>query len=176
MSVADRPALDVLHHEEKAAVGLAEVVDPHEVLVLQLGADPRLALEPRDRPRIVDPLRGQDLQRHPAVEPGVPGQVDAAHPPLADQLQEHIAVNLEPVGPPRQQLLRLPERQRVRLHRLPRQPAVDVLRGLPLPRRDRIPAGSQALDVHQAAEDGPPARIATPEGQAWRRPKLRHNN
>ena len=99
---ADRLALDVLHHEVALAVGLALVVDPHEVLVLELGPDPRLALEPGDRPRVVHPLGREDLQRHPAVQPGVPGQVDPAHPPLADQVEQDVAVDLEArwTGPP----------------------------------------------------------------------------
>ena len=140
---ADGLALDVLHDQEVAAVGLAEVVDPDEVLVLELGADPRLALEPRDRPRVVHPLGRQDLQRHEAAQPRVAGQVDPAHPAVADQVQQQVAIDPEAAGAAGQQLLRLPERELALLDRLPRQPAIEVLRRLALLRRDRLPAGGQ---------------------------------
>ncbi len=152
--MADRLPFDELHHQEEAAVGLAEVVDPHEVLVLQLGADAGLALEPRDRPRVIDPFRSQDFQGDATVEPGVPGEVDSTHPPLAEQVHQHVAVHLETAGPPGQELLCLPESEGVGLDRLPRQATVDVLRSVPLRRRDRIPASRQTFDVHQAAEHG----------------------
>ena len=83
---ADVLPLDVLHHEVALTVGLALVVDPDEVLVLELRPDPCLALEPGDGAGIVHSFGREDLQRHATVEPGVLGQVDPAHPPLADHL------------------------------------------------------------------------------------------
>ena len=148
--LADVLPLNVLHHEVTFTGRLALIVNPHEVLVLKLGADHRLAVEPGDRPRVVHPLRREDLERHPTVQLRVPREVDPTHPPLADQLEEDVAVDLEAGGPTRKQLLGLPDSHHSRLHGLTSEPAVDVL-GRALLGGDRVPAGLERLGVRQAA-------------------------
>ena len=149
----DRPevlALDELHHEVALAVRFPLVVDPDEVLVLELGADPRLALEARDGPRVIDALGREDLDGDPPVQPRILGEVDPAHPPLPDHLEQDVAVDLEAGRPPRQELLRLPEREQLRLDGLPGQPAVELI-GHALLGRKRLEAGRQPLEADQAA-------------------------
>ena len=105
----DRLTLDVLHHQEESALGFAEVVDAHQVFMLQLGADSCFALKSRDRSRATHPFGREDLQRHKPVEPCVPCQVDPPHSTLTEHIQEHITIDFIPNAASRQQLLRLPE-------------------------------------------------------------------
>ena len=59
---ADGLAFDVLHHEIIPAAGFAEVVDAHQILVLQLGAYTCLTLKSRNGSRVVDPLGRENLR------------------------------------------------------------------------------------------------------------------
>ena len=122
--------------------------------MLQLGADARFSLEPGDRSWIIHSLRGEDLQRHPAVEAGIPGEKDTPHPSLTDQLEEHVTVDFVPGAAPCQQLLRLPLCEQVRMHRLTRQPAVKMLRLRLFGWRNCIPASGETLFVQETAPEG----------------------
>ena len=51
----------------------------------------RLALEARERVRIVGGARRQDLQGDVAIEPGVPRPVDLAHPARAQKRGDLVA-------------------------------------------------------------------------------------
>src|SRR5262249_5050540 len=137
---ADGLALDVLHHEIPLASRLADVVDPNEVLVLELRPDAGLAAKARDRPRVVHPLGGEALACPLAVEPGIACQINATHPSLADRLEQEVTVDLESRRPAREELLGLPEGQITRLDRLPRETTICLV-GDALLRSDRLPAG-----------------------------------
>ncbi len=74
----------VLHHDVVEGAGLAEVVDPDDVLVRQLRERTRLAREPLGEAGLLAELGPQDLERDPAVELLLPRLVDRAHAALAD--------------------------------------------------------------------------------------------
>jgi hypothetical protein len=91
----ERPALDVLHHDElEVAVG-SEVVHGHDVGMIERRGGPRLAHEARAPRRVVGGQRRQQLQRDDAAEAGVARLVDHAHPALAELLQ-HLVVEQLP--------------------------------------------------------------------------------
>ena len=73
---AQGPALDELHGDVGPAVHLAHLVHFAHVGMVDAGLGPRLAEEALHAFGIVT---GQELDRHPAVQPVVPGQVHAAH-------------------------------------------------------------------------------------------------
>src|SRR5262249_17233768 len=143
---ADVLPLDELHHEVALAVGLALVVNPDQVFVLELGTDTRLALEAGDGAGVVHTFGRENLQGNPAVQAGVLGQVNSPHPPLPDQVDERVTVDLEPGRAPGEQLLRLPECQQARMNGLAGDAAVDLdLVAHAFFGRDGVPAGFQAV-------------------------------
>jgi len=88
--VIDRRPVDQFHGVEVDAVLFAGGVDRHDVAVVQAGGGLGLAVEALHRGGGQARPRGQDLQRHPAVERGLPRLVDDAHaaaPQLANDLE-----------------------------------------------------------------------------------------
>ena len=51
---------------------------------------PRLAIEAFAPVRIARQLAGQDLERDPALQPGVVGEVDLSHPTFANELNDPV--------------------------------------------------------------------------------------
>ena len=89
--VAQRTALDVLHHEviELQFLVPIDVDHPHDVGVLQAGQDPGLAVEALDQVRVVPEVGGHHLQGRDVLERGVADLVHhthAAFPELAQHL------------------------------------------------------------------------------------------
>ena len=64
-----------------------EAVDRRDVRMVERGEDLRLALEAREPLGIARERVGQNLQRDVAVELGVAGPIDLAHPAGADRRQ-----------------------------------------------------------------------------------------
>jgi hypothetical protein len=97
--VGDRDALDQLHDEEgPAGVGGAGVEDPRDVGVVHQGQRLPLRLEPRDHLTRIHPGL-DDLQRHqPLHRRRLLGEVDGAHAPLADRLQQLVRADPRGVG------------------------------------------------------------------------------
>ena len=87
----------------------ADVVGLHDVLMPQPGGDLDFAAEPADQLRVgqlggVNQLEGDD-----AVHPHLLRLVDRPHPPLAEQIEQHIPAAIErELRPPLQPLPRLP--------------------------------------------------------------------
>ena len=77
--LGQRVALDVLHHDEVGAVGLAPVEHADDVRVLQVGGRLRLAAEPLDEALVGRQGREQHLDRDRAVEQLVARQVHLGH-------------------------------------------------------------------------------------------------
>ena len=75
-----RLAFEKLHHQEVDAVLMADVVQVADVRVIQRGDRARLALEALSGARIGDAMRRDDLDGDRAIQPGVAGAVDLAHP------------------------------------------------------------------------------------------------
>ena len=145
-------AVDVLHHQEVEPERLPVVVDPDQVLVLELAGDLRLASEPGPPPRAAAPLAREDLDRDVAVQPRVPGEIDLAHPPAAEHAEQVILADDQPFPAAEQELLRLPARQPPAHDRLAGEAAIELLGRAPL-RGDRREACLEPPDVDQAAAD-----------------------
>ena len=91
--VVQAAALDVLQLEVGQAVGLADVVDLHDVGVLQAGDGLRLGQE-ADGGLGAGMGAGQDhLQDAGAVQADLPGAVDDAHAAAAQLAQDLVAVD-----------------------------------------------------------------------------------
>ena len=90
--------LDELHGEVRPALVVAHVVDLDDVRVPQARHRLRFALEPRPLVRPGVGAGEQHLEGDEAVEPQVPGLVDDAHAPAAEQGLHLIAGDPRQVG------------------------------------------------------------------------------
>ena len=88
--LAQRLALEQLHHDEGPAGVVADVVDRADVRVVEPGGDARLALEPLERPGLGEQVRREHLDRHRALQTQVLGPVDGAHPARAQLLENAV--------------------------------------------------------------------------------------
>ena len=79
-----RLALEQLHHQEVAAVMLANVVNRADVRVVERRGGARLPAEPGDRLLVLGERLRQELECHLPAEPRVLGPIDLAHATLAD--------------------------------------------------------------------------------------------
>ena len=89
--VADRLALDIRHHVEEEAVGLAAVEKGEDVRMLKIGGGRDLGEEPlgADDGGQFGP---QHLDRHAAIVPDVLRQVHGGHAALAELTLEAVSV------------------------------------------------------------------------------------
>ena len=90
--VAQRPALDVLHHDEVRADFLAPVVDGDDVRVVEVRGRLRLAPEPLDERWLARELGEQRLQRDRPVQRLIVGEVDLGHTASGDLTFDLVAV------------------------------------------------------------------------------------
>src|SRR6185295_10527095 len=65
--------------------GRADVVDRHDVRMVELARRAGLALEAAEAVLVLGERLGQDLDRDVPLQPGVPGAVDLAHPACAEE-------------------------------------------------------------------------------------------
>ena len=91
-------AVHVLHRQEPAAVGVAEVVQAADVLVRDLARDAQLVVELRPARGIAPRRLGQELQRDRLIEREVVGPIDLAHAAAAEQRHEAIAAGDDGAG------------------------------------------------------------------------------
>src|SRR6185436_11304683 len=89
-AVAQRLALEQLHHRVDDARFVADVVDGEDVGMIERGHRPRLALEAREAIGGGVGLRGKDLDRDLAPEPRVVGAIDLAHAAPADRAEDLV--------------------------------------------------------------------------------------
>ena len=87
------PAIDELQLEERQAVGLAAVVDLHDVGVLQAGDGLRLGQEAAHGLVVGMGTRQDHLQDAGAFQEDLPGAVDDAHAAAAQLAQDLVAVD-----------------------------------------------------------------------------------
>src|SRR5208337_5543143 len=83
-------SIQEFHHEEGAAVLLADVINGADVGVIQGGSGPRLPLETCERLRVVSDFVRQKLQGHEPVQADVLGLVNHAHSATAQLLDDAI--------------------------------------------------------------------------------------
>ena len=82
----ERLSRHVLHRDEPVPVGLADVVDGDDVRVIEAGGRLRFLHEALASVGVPDLVASEHLQGDEAVQPRVPGLVDGAHAPLAQDL------------------------------------------------------------------------------------------
>ncbi len=82
--------LDQLHHQEGAAVRLADLVQRGDRRVGERGEGARLALEARAAVGIGEDGVGQRLDRHLAAQAVVDGAVDLAHPTRPERRDDFV--------------------------------------------------------------------------------------
>ena len=80
-------AVDELHEEVVEAVGLARIIDGHDMRMAEQGHRSSLAGKPLGKGRVLADLGREDFQRHQPIELFLPGHVDHAHPAAAHQFQ-----------------------------------------------------------------------------------------
>ena len=83
-------ALDVLHGVVVYAAVAADGMDVDYVGVVERGGRPGLVLEALEAAGVECGGEGDDLQGHPAVERGLLGLVDHAHPAAADLAEDAV--------------------------------------------------------------------------------------
>ena len=82
--------LHQFHRDEVHAAGLFDGVHGHDVGVVQRGDGLRFSREPGATLGVIGQLRRQDFEGHLAIERGVLGQIDVAHPTRADLLEDLV--------------------------------------------------------------------------------------
>ena len=92
-------AVDVLHRDEVLAARLAHVVDLHDVLVMQVGGDPRLVQKHPDEPLVLGVIRPDPLEHDVALEAamaiGAPEQ-HVCHATRREVLEHHVSTEPRP--------------------------------------------------------------------------------
>jgi hypothetical protein len=78
-------AVDVLHREERGAVGVADVVGPADVAMRDGARDAHFVVELRQASGMAGEILGQQLQRDGLSELQVVGAVHLAHAALAER-------------------------------------------------------------------------------------------
>ena len=105
-TVGEVAARDVFQCQERPAVGLARVVNLHDVGMLQPGERGRLRLKPDQPFGVVRPPRGQQLERDPTAKPQVHSLEHLAHAAAAetgrDPITRHFREERRVTGPHRQ--------------------------------------------------------------------------
>ena len=91
-------ALDELERERQHAVGLFEPVNGRDMRMIQRGEHLRFAAKPGHAVGIQRERRRQHLDRRVAIEPGVVGAIDLAHPARADGGDDLVRANAGPRG------------------------------------------------------------------------------
>src|SRR5205823_9891824 len=88
-----RLALDVLHRDERLAVEFADVEDGDDVGVMQSSGRLRFAREALPDLRAVGGLAKQLDDDAPVADVRIAGEIEVAHPPVADRLDDLIATD-----------------------------------------------------------------------------------
>ena len=92
--VVDRPSVDKFHDEVMEVPGLADVVGPNDVGVVQLRGGLAFIVETLDEVRVVAVFLGQDFDRDDPVQGQLPGLVDRRHRPGAEFREDLVAGDL----------------------------------------------------------------------------------
>ena len=99
LALQQRPkvrALHVAHGDVEHAVGLAGVVDRDHVGMVETGGDLQLAQEAVAEAGVIGQLGRKELERCPAVQAQVLGQIDDPHSSLAQHRFQPVAGQLAP--------------------------------------------------------------------------------
>ncbi len=88
------PALDELHAEVMVPFVLADLVDRHDVRVIEVRRGLRLQAEPLQVVGGREPARSHHLERHHAVEADLASLENDPHPALSDHLDEIVVAKV----------------------------------------------------------------------------------
>ena len=83
--------VDELHHDVVIRRRRPELVDRHDVRVVERGGRLRLELEPRHEARVAGPGLGQRLERDLPLQPRVARAIDLAHAPGPEGLKDLVS-------------------------------------------------------------------------------------
>ena len=86
------PPLDVVHRDELASIGAAEIEDPDDVLVRDLAGENQLLLETAENIGMAGQFRADHLEGHQAVQLMIARLVYSAHAAFAQALQDLVAL------------------------------------------------------------------------------------
>ena len=89
-TLAERLSIHVRHCEEHEVLDLVHREDGNDPRVGELGRGARLPQETLPRGRLAGLVRGQELDRHPAVEPQLTRKVDDPHAPETQPTLQHV--------------------------------------------------------------------------------------
>ena len=88
----ERSAADVFHHEVMEVAEPLDLVDRHDVGMIEPGGEPGLAMEPTDEGPIFGQLRPEHLDRHRPPQPEGFGLEHRAHPAPPQQGDDPVAL------------------------------------------------------------------------------------
>ena len=97
-SDAEILAVHVLHRQEAAAVGVAEVVEAADVLVRHLARDAQLVVKLREPAVVGGDAAGQELQGDRLIEREVVGAIHFAHAAASEQRDQAVAAGDDRAG------------------------------------------------------------------------------
>ncbi len=86
-----RGALDELHDNEGGAIGITDIVDRHDIGVVQPGCRPGFVQQPGPA-CLPERLRVQHLDRHLALQQRVAGAEKPAHPPTPELGHQMVSI------------------------------------------------------------------------------------
>jgi hypothetical protein len=91
--VLQRRAVEILHHDERMPVLLADLMNRANVRMVQSRSGARLAAKPLKSLRVAHNIVWQELQRHEAAELSILGLIHNAHASAAEFFNNAIVRN-----------------------------------------------------------------------------------
>ncbi len=88
---SQRLPFEILQHQKVDAIVMADVEQRADVRMIERRDRARLAVEAFAQLRVGGERGGEDLDRHRAIEPRIPGAVDLTHAPRADERDDFIS-------------------------------------------------------------------------------------
>src|SRR5437763_204853 len=84
-------AFHELHGDELQAIGVAQVVDPNDILVSDLMGEYQFLLETIENGGVSRQFRSNHFERDHAIHFAIPRPVNRAHAPFAEKLENLVA-------------------------------------------------------------------------------------
>ena len=91
----ERFAVEQRHHEVMHTIGLADIMDPAHVRMIELRYGVGLSFESRAAFPVIGDIGGEDLDRDVAIEPAVSRPIDFAHPTSAEERVDFVTGRVE---------------------------------------------------------------------------------
>src|SRR5580700_2403405 len=88
-----RRAVEILHHDERMPILLADLMNRADVRMVQSRSGASLATKPFEGLRVAHNVIWQELQRYEAAKLSILGLIDNPHPSAAKLLQNAVVRN-----------------------------------------------------------------------------------